>query len=177
MTSAVFLPPADASGSGDPARVIALKQRVGYEAAMATERSGEHVALDLKRFPVPDALRDWALDREVDKISDTEVELSMRFTRGPGVVTVSITAFPPPERGLVAKKLIDRANAVTRATITDTRGPKDLGTLSLTPGSGGTVYWIFRNIYAEVVVYKAEVDKLDVARSIQRHLEAAVRPG
>lgn len=176
MTSTVFLPPAGAGASGDPPRVMALKQRVGYEAALATERSGEHVALDLKLFPVPATLRDWALVREVDSISDTEVELSMRFTQGPGVVSVSLTVFHPQERKLVAAKLIDRANAVTRAEVTDTRGPKELGSLSLTPGSGGTVYWIFRNVFAEVVVYRAEVDKLDVARSIQHHLEASLRP-
>lgn len=167
---AMTSPPTDAP------RVVALKQRIGYDAALATERTDEQVALDLHSLPVPDALSDWALERQVDKIADDEAELQMRFKRGDGVVTIKLTLFAPRERQRVASKLINRANAVTRAEITLTRGPVDLGTLSLTRESGGNVYWIFRNVYAEVVVYRASVDKLLVARSVQHHLQASLRP-
>jgi hypothetical protein len=175
MTLALQLPPAGGSGAGEHPRVAALKQRVGYEAALATERAGEHVALDPRDVAPPAVLQGWALDRQVDVLRTGETELAMRFTRGAGVVSVNMSFFPPQERQRVADKLIGRANAVTHTDITDTRGPADLGTLSLTPGTNDTVYWIYRNVFAEVVVFQSDLDKLVVARAIQQQLQGAVR--
>ncbi len=177
MTSFV-LPPAESSGSNDSARVSVLKQQIGYDTALALERSGEYVALALDTLPAPENLLDWPLERETVQLSATETMLRMRFARGDARITVRITAFAPQERQRVAARLIERADAVTHAQITDTRGPKDLGTLSLVPAASATqsVYWIYRNLYAEVVVSKAPLDAIAVARAVQRQFVAATRP-
>jgi hypothetical protein len=126
---------------------------------------------------VPAALREWALEREVDLIHDGEVALlRLRFTRGEGIVSITVMVFPGPERGRVAEHLLATADAVTTVELSDVRGPEDLGTLSLLRGSGDTLYWMFRNVFAEVVVYRADVDAVELAREVQRHLEASVRP-
>ncbi len=181
MTSFV-LPPAESSGSNESARVSVLKQQIGFDAALATERSGEYVALSLDTLSAPENLLGWPLERETVPLSATETMLRMRFARGDARITVRITAFAPQERQRVAARLIERADAVTHAQITDTRGPKDLGTLSLTPATSPaasatqSVYWIYRNIYAEVVVSKAPLDAIEVARAVQRQFVAATRP-
>lgn len=169
-----FTHPAD--GAAASPRVIELKRRIDYDAAVAGERSDEFVDLDLTRLAVPTALAKWEADRQVDVISDSETLLDLRLKHDQQVVTMRVSLFSAATpRHRVAERLIARADAVTTVHISDVRGPRDLGTLSLTPGSGGTVYWVYRNVYAEVIVFQSPVDKLAVARDMQAQFEAALR--
>lgn len=169
---------ASADPSADTPRVLALKRSVGYDAALAQERTDEHVAMDWPVFPAPDSLQAWTLERDITQISEGEQMLRMRFTQGDARITIRISAFAAQERARVADKLIQRADAVTSAHISDTRGPSELGTLSLVPAATTTrvVYWIFRNIYSEVTVSQAPLDAIDIALWIQGQFKHHVRP-
>lgn len=176
MMSGTLSPDAQAGSPGRRDRVVELKQRVGYDAALATERSDEQVVVDPQRFPVPAPLDGWRVAREVDPLDHGRVLLRLRCTQGDAIVTVKLLLHPAAERQRVAEHLIERANAVTTVAVTDTRGPAELGTLSLVPASGSVVYWIFRNVYAEVTVARSTVDKFEIARHVHAALVAAVRP-
>lgn len=159
----------------ESARVRDLKRRIDFEAAVASERTDEHVALQVESFAAPASVASWQLRRGVDTLGQGEVLVNMRFTQGEQLVTARFTLFAPAERLRVARTLIDRADAVTTVEIGDLRGPRELGTLSLAHEAGGTVYWIYRNVYAEVIVYRTQVDKFAVARDMQAQFEAALQ--
>lgn len=174
-----FVLAAGAGGGADfeSPRVLALKQRVGFDAAVASERLDEYVAITLKDFTAPDRLRDWSLDRELVPADGAELALRLRFTRAEGRVTVRAFVYPAAERGAVARRLLERADAVTTIDITDTKGPADLGTLALTGenGAGELVYWMYRNVYAEVATHRTDVSALEVARSLQAVFQKCLR--
>ncbi|MGB0128045.1 MAG: hypothetical protein WBP72_10430 [Rhodocyclaceae bacterium] len=184
MTNSSFPPPAFSNPLESP-RVLDLKRRVGFDAALAAEKKTGHVAMDWERFPVPDVLREWAFERELDRLSDAESLLTMTFKRGESKVTIEVSVFAPSERTHVAVRLLERANAVTTVALSDERGPKDLGTLALVPKaptapvaeSFSVVYWIFRNVFAEVSAFKTPLSAIDIARWVQRQFELNVRPG
>ena len=173
--STTLPPPAGASGADiDSPRVRDLKRRVDFDAAVAAERTDEHVQLDVAQFKTPAPVAGWDERRQIDALAEGQTQLNMRFTRGDELVTARLLLFPPQERQGVAEGLIRRANAVTTVELSDTRGPRELGTLALTPSSGSTVYWIYRNVLATVIVHRTQVDKFAVARDMQAQFEAAL---
>lgn len=165
------------SSTAPAPRLLAFKQRIGFDAAVAAERADQYVSLALDAIPAPPVLQSWTAKRNTVRLSESESGVVMVFEHDGARVTVRLSVFQPGDRTSPSQRLIDKADAVSTMDITDERGPADLGTLSVVPrgGDASLVYWMFRNVYSEVVTYKTPIAALEVARWLQQHYERNLR--
>jgi len=154
-------------------RVQELKSRVGFDAAIRGEPINEQVSIVWDNFSVPPTLRAWAVKREIDHPTAAETLVTFVFRNAKSKITIEISIFENSQNSLAARRLLERANAVTTLDLSDIRGPHELGTLSLIPqvSYSPTVYWVFRNIFAEITVHQSQLDPIEIARAVQVEFE------
>jgi len=157
-------------------RLVEFKRTVGYENALATERRDQQVIVNWDSFPTPPELDGWNLERSSSVNDDGTRYIRFNFTRKDEQVNVSVDIFNP-RNNKAGESLLLKADAVTTMTITDIRGPSELGTLSLMSSvkPADLVYWIYRNVFVEVSTYKTNVPALSVARWLQHQIELNTR--
>lgn len=176
MINDTFAAPA---GSYDPLRaprLIEFRKKIGYESALAKEKKNEQVVVNWDNIPVPPELDGWTLNRGTSVDPEGTHHIRLDFARQAEQVYISVDVFDP-KNNRAADNLLLKADAVTTMTITDIRGPEDLGTLSLMSSSKSVdlVYWVYRNALAEVSTYGTDVPALTIARWLQKQMEINTR--
>ena len=172
-----------ASRAGEPVRqapphprIASFKERIDFDRKIGYENASEHVVLDPAAMDSPPQLRSWSKTVRDSMTASGVHYISTTFELGEQQVRIVLSVYDP-RRNLAAEDLLNKANAVNTMTINDVPGPADLGTVSLrspeTPPY--LVYWIFRNVLAEVTVYKTSISSIDIARWIQAELARNVR--
>lgn len=172
-----------ASRAGEPVRqapaaprIASFKERIDFDRKISHENALEHVILDLEAMGTPPQLRSWSKTTG-DSMTESGIHyIDMEFELGEQRVSIVLSVYDP-RRNSAGENLLNKANAVNTMTINDVPGPADLGTVSLrspeTPPY--LVYWIFRNVLAEVTVYKTSISSIDIARWFQAELARNVR--
>lgn len=167
-----------ASRAGEPVRqapadprIASFKERIDFDRKMGYENASEHVVLDPAAMDTPPQLRSWSRTVRDSMTASGVRYIGMAFELGEQRVRIVLDVYDP-RRNLAGEDVLNKANAVNTMTINDVPGPADLGTVSLrsqeTPPY--RVYWIFRNVLAEVTVYKTSISSIDIARWIQAEL-------
>ncbi|WND80379.1 hypothetical protein [Lysobacter capsici] len=179
--AAMSISPASRAGepvrqTPDDPRIASFKERIDFDRKIGYENASEHVVIDPAAMDTPPQLRSWSKSTR-----DSMTESGMRYIRmlfelGEQGVRIVVRVYDP-RRNSAGEDLLNKADAVNTMTINDVPGPADLGTVSLrspeTPP--WQVYWIFRNVFAEVTVYKTSISSIDIARLIQAELARNVR--
>lgn len=157
-------------------RLIAFKKTIDYENALAMERRDQQVVVDWDSLQPPPELDGWTLERSSNVDTDGTRYFRFDFTRQDEQVNISVDVFDP-RNNRAGESLLLKADAVTTMTITDIRGPRDLGTLSLMSSAKSVdlVYWIYRNVFTEVSTYKTNVSAMAIARWLQKLMELNTR--
>lgn len=157
-------------------RLVEFKRTIGYENALAMERIDQEIIVNWDNFPTPPDLEGWNLEKSSNLKDDGTRYLRLSFTQKDAQVSISVDVYDP-RNNKAGESLLLKANAVTTMAITDTRGPRDLGTLSLISSAKPTdlVYWIYRNVFAEVSTYKTNVSALSIARWLQKQMDINTR--
>lgn len=172
-----------ASRAGEPVRqapadprIASFKERIDFDRKMGYENASEHVVLDPAAMDTPPQLRSWPKTVRDSMTASGVHYIGTTFELGEQRVRIVLYVYDP-RRNLAGEDLLNKANAVNTMTINDVPGPADLGTVSLrspeTPPY--LVYWIFRNVLAEVTVYKTSISSIDIARWFQAELARNVR--
>lgn len=157
-------------------RLVEFKRTIGYESALAMERRDQQVIVNWDSFPTPPELNNWNIEKNSSLNGDGTRYIRFNFTRKDEQVNVSIDIFDS-RNNKAGESLLLKADAVTTMAITDIRGPRELGTLSLISSTKPTdlVYWIYRNVFVEVNTYKTNVSALSIASWLQKQLEQNTR--
>lgn len=157
-------------------RLLEFKRVIGYENALAAERRDQQVIANWDNFPTPPELDGWNLEKSSRLNESGTRYLRLSFTRKNEQVSVSIDIYDP-RNNRAGESLLLKADAVTTMTITDIRGPKELGTLSVISSAKPTdlVYWIYRNVFVEVSTYKTNVSALSIASWLQKQMKLNAR--
>ncbi|WP_307651316.1 hypothetical protein [Variovorax boronicumulans] len=158
-------------------RVISLKKKINYDEKVARESASEQVVLDLASIDSPPQLQGWTQKiRDSMNAEDVRV-VRMEFLKNEEQVRITLKIYDP-KNNFSGDYFLLKADAVSTAEINDVPGPADLGSVSLmSPGTPpGLVYWKFRNVLAEVSVFKTSASSLAIAKWIQGELVRSVKP-
>ncbi len=165
--------------TSDTARITRFKQRVGFDAAIATQNPNEAVVVEWPDFmtaaPLAQSGPGWAPPER--SITCVDHGCSLLWTARRGKETVELTVFVAErETSAAAERLLARASASMMVEIPMVRGPDGLGALSLAspagepaqPGSAtdSTLMWVYRNVFFALELYDSRVDALALARAI-----------
>ncbi|QSI33701.1 hypothetical protein GNX71_30705 [Variovorax sp. RKNM96] len=179
----VMMPPLSSGASDEMARslshprVISLKKKINYDEKVARESASEQVVLDLTSVDPPPQLQGWTKKIRDSMDAENVRVVRLEFLKNEEQVRITLKIFDP-KNNFSGDNFLLRANAVSTVEINDVPGPADLGSISLmspeTPPE--LVYWKFRNVLAEVSVFKTSASSLAIAKWIQGELIRSVRP-
>jgi hypothetical protein len=131
-----------------------FERKIGYDAALQQHVGKEVVQFDWLKIGPCAALPHWKVeDVELTRIDigDAADEWTWYYRKSNAAIKVSVASFRNDE--LAAMKAISEfANRSNMMTPPYTRGPKNIGTISvvLEGGDHYSVYWAFRNLKFEV---------------------------
>lgn len=153
-------------------RLIAFKNKIAFDSAMLKENKNEHIDMDWAKLPTPPGLDAWKLQFERNTGTDNSLNINLDYTNNEEQINITIKVFNPKENK-VSDYFLIKADSVSTMNITDLRGPPDLGTISLVSANTPStlVYWIYRNVFAEVSTYKTNVSALNIANWLQQQIK------